>query len=205
MERYFTTTQIGFDQAEDSKSPGRLTGYVTRWNTLSHDRGGYKDVFRPDAFANLLDSETDVKAYQDHNYSIYLGRTSNHSLKLSMDSEGVRFSLDLPDTQHGRDTAALMSRNDFNGMSFGYLPEKFQLVRTDEGIVREHISGTLVEVSVVFDPAFESSSVELNALDESSEEVLQQIREFLGTPKLNVAKRKLQLASIDTSESILVG
>jgi len=198
IERYFTTSQIEFNNPDEgSKSAGRLSGYVTRWNTLSHDRGGYKDVFRPDAFANLVDPDADVKAYQDHNYSIYLGRTSNQSLKLSMDAEGVRFSLDLPDTQHGRDTAALMSRNDFNGMSFGYLPDKYQLVRTPEGIVREHTSGTLIEVSVVFDPAFENSSVELNALDEPPEEVLQEIREFLATPKLNSAKRKLELASID--------
>ena len=195
IERFFSPF-LPSDLKTEAKdnSPGTLSGYVTKWNTLSHDRGGYRVVFRPDAFANLADESSDIRALRDHEEGIYLGRTSNNSLCLSTDQIGLRFSLDLPDTQDGRDTAVLARRGDFGGMSFGYLPDRFGWKNEQQGPILEHLSGHLVEVSVVFSPAFPRTSVELNALDEPNPEVLESLKQFLGTPRKNIAEKKLWLA-----------
>ena len=87
-----------------------------------------------------------------------LGRTSSGTLALHEDSHGLAFSLRLPDTQHGRDLAALAARGDLGGMSFGF-------VATDEewhGNTRELREVELHEVSVVQSwPAYPQTTVSL--------------------------------------------
>lgn len=194
-EHYFSLTELQFEAKEDA--PGTISGYFHKWNTLSHDRGGYRVVFRRGAFENLGNQEADIQAYRDHNRDIYLGRTANATLRLSEDEIGGRFDLDLPDTSDGRDTHALIKRKDLVGMSFGYIPDKYQWMKTEEDTIQEHFSGTLVEVSVVFRPAFVNTNVQLNsmsALGEPSPETLKSLQDFLGTPRRNFADRELQLA-----------
>lgn len=200
MERFFLSASELTHEPSDN-SPGRLSGYVTKWNVLSHDRGGYRDVFRPNAFANLLTDNYNVKAYRDHNEGIYLGRSGNN-LTLQPDATGLRFWLDLINDTHGRDTAVLMADNHFGGMSFGYLPDQYKWRNEEKGPIREHLSGTLVEVSVVFDPAIPFTSVELNALDDRNPEVLASLQAWLGTPRRNSAKRVLKLAEFQIQNTI---
>lgn len=193
MEKYFFSTPI--EATETSDSPGVLTGYAMKFNVLSHDRGGYRDVFRPGVFQNLYSKDGfDIKAYRDHNEGIYLGRTSNSTLSLTADDIGLRFSLTLPDTQDGRDTAALVKRGDLAGMSFGYLPDTYSWKKEDQGPVRQHTSGRLVEISAVQDPAFPFTQLELSAVTEPDPNVIKSLNEFLGTPRRNSAARKLSLA-----------
>lgn len=194
LERYFSYADLTTEDKDDS--PGTLSGYVTRWGILSHDRGGYRDLFRAGAFSNLSEEGSDVHAYRDHDSTVYLGRTTNGTLRLVPDEIGLKFSLDLPDTQDGRDTAALVRRGDFGGMSFGYLANEYQWRKQDNGPVREHLSGQLVEISVVFSPAFPKTSVELNALDEPNPDVLASLHQWLGTPRRNSAARRIKLAEI---------
>jgi uncharacterized protein len=200
IERYFSHAELKTEAKDDS--PGTLSGYVTKWNILSHDRGGYRDLFRENAFANLSEDGSDVHAYRDHDTTVYLGRTTNGTLRLVPDEIGLKFSLDLPDTQDGRDTAALVRRGDFGGMSFGYLANEYQWRKQDNGPVREHLSGQLVEISVVFSPAFPKTSVELNALDEPNPEVLVSLNQWLGTPRRNSAARRIKLAEIEMNNTM---
>lgn len=193
MEKFFFSTSI--EATETSDSPGVLTGYAMKFNVLSHDRGGYRDVFRPGVFHNLKQPDgLDVKAYRDHNEGIYLGRTSNSTLSLTTDDIGLRFSLRLPDTQDGRDTAALVKRGDLAGMSFGYLPDTYSWKKEDQGPVRQHTSGRLVEISAVQDPAFPFTQLELSAVTEPDPNVIQSLNEWLGTPRRNSAARELRLS-----------
>ncbi|MBI1347103.1 HK97 family phage prohead protease [bacterium] len=200
LERYFSPADLTTEDTDHS--PGTLSGYVTRWNLLSHDRGGYRDLFRAGAFANLADEGHDVHAYRDHDATVYLGRSTNNTLRLATDEVGLKFSLDLPDTQDGRDTAALVRRGDFGGMSFGYLANEYQWRKLEHGPVREHLSGQLVEISVVFSPAFDKTSVELNALDAPRPEVLASLQDWLGTPRRNSAARRIKLSEIVTNHTM---
>lgn len=191
-EIYFSASVI--EHTPSDGSPGTLTGYVTKYGQLSDDRGGYFEMFSPTAFSNLKEENYSVKALRDHS-DIYLGRTDNGTLTLSQDEIGLKFSLQLPDTQDGRDTAALVARKDLSGMSFGYVPKKAELKKDENGQrIRLHTSGTLVEVSVVYDPAFKNTSVELHSLTEPNPQVLEEFKKLEGTPNRNYAERELQLA-----------
>lgn len=191
IERYFLNTDVTTEEADGS--PGKLRGRVTTWDTVSHDRGGYKVIFRQGAFSNVENPHPihDIKAYRDHNEDIYLGRLSNGTLKIAETEDGIDFELTLPDTQDGRDTAALVKRQDIKGMSFGYIPEEWEW---QAGPTLIHKSGFLVEVSPVFDPSFPNTEVGMYSLGEPDEKVLDSLKDYLGTPKRNSAKRRLRLA-----------
>jgi HK97 family phage prohead protease len=105
----------------------------------------FTETIRAGAFAKSLASGADILALVDHDPSRLLGRTSSGTLRLSEDSRGLAFSLDLPDTQAGRDVLALAERGDLGGMSFGFSA-------TDEkwiGDRRELRAVNLFEISVV--------------------------------------------------------
>jgi len=191
IERYFSLGEL-IQEEPQNDSPGRLTGYVNKWGVRSHDRGGYLDTFRATAFSNLADANHDVKAFQDHNEGIYLGR-SGVNLKLTPDAIGLRFSLDLPNTTAGRDAAELAKHQHFKGMSFGYLPGEYNWKKENGVPVREHTSGTLIEVSVVYDPAFPKTNVQLNALTDPDEATLESLKNFLGTPNRDFVERALRI------------
>jgi len=206
MEKYFCSTSI-FSETKEG-TPGKLSGYATKWNQISSDRGGYRDRFSRESFANLGQEGVNVTAYRDHNYDIYLGQLSNGSLTLRSDEVGLWFDLDLPDTTDGRDTAFLVGRKDLKGMSFGYEPDSWEWDHSGEYHVRDHVKGRLIEVSVVFDPSFQNTTVDLHSQDkakpelfslsESSPEALKSLEEYLQSQKpapirRNLLKTKLRI------------
>lgn len=197
MEKFFFTTALEHTPSENS--PGVLTGYAMKFNVLSHDRGGFRDAFRPGVFGDSINATDpyDVQAYYNHNEQVYLGRTGNGSLKLSTDHVGLKFSLELPDTQHGRDIATLVSRKDLSSMSFGYLPDVYHWKTEEAGPIREHLQGRLAEISVVHQAAFPHTKVELNSLEDPTSDVLASLAQWQEeqkqTPHRNRAQRILKI------------
>lgn len=140
------------------RASGRtLSGYAAVFGTDTRI-GGFTERVAPGAFSKSLASGRDVLALLDHRADVLLGRTSSGTLKLAEDDKGLRFDLELPDTQAGRDLVALAERGDLGGMSFGF-------VATDEawqGDTRELRQVELHEVSVVQSwPAYKSTSINL--------------------------------------------
>jgi HK97 family phage prohead protease len=72
------------------------------------------------AFAETLRSGRDVLALVDHDPGRLLGRTKSGTLRLAEDQRGLTFSIDVPDTQLGRDMLAMAERGDLGGASFGF-------------------------------------------------------------------------------------
>lgn len=95
----------------------RIEGYAATFSAEA-DLGAFRERISPGAFRNALSG--DILAMLDHDPGKVLGRTRSGTLRLSEDSRGLAFSLDLPDTQAGRDVLALAERNDLGGMSFGF-------------------------------------------------------------------------------------
>jgi uncharacterized protein len=95
----------------------RLEGYAAKFGSEAQI-GSYRETIAPGAFSASLAG--DVLALMDHSPLIVLGRTKSGTLRLSEDSQGLAFSLDVPDTQPGRDVLALAERGDLGGMSFGF-------------------------------------------------------------------------------------
>ena len=194
IEQFYYDSELSLQETEEKKT--KLAGYAMKFNTLSHDRGGYRDVFRHGVFGDTINGSEgfDVKAYFDHSPESYLGRTSNGSLKLALDATGLKFELDVPPTSLGADILALVERGDLSGCSFGYVPDQFRWKDEGEGngAIREHTAGRLIEISVVFDPAFPKTELALASLEQWK---LEQ-KELASTIRRDEAKRLLQLNGI---------
>lgn len=123
----------------------RLEGYAAIFNTEARIGERFIETIAPNAFSTSLSAGNDILALVDHNPSKMLARTRSGSLRLSEDSRGLSFDLDIPDTQAGRDILALASRGDLGGMSFGFNAIDDELI----GNKRELRSVELIEISVV--------------------------------------------------------
>ncbi|MEG8221678.1 HK97 family phage prohead protease [Sphingomonas sp. HH69] len=99
----------------------RLEGYAALFGSEARI-GSFVETIAPGAFRSALAG--DVLALLDHNEGQVLGRTRSGTLRLTEDSRGLAFSLDLPDTAAGRDVLALAQRDDLGGMSFGFIIPK---------------------------------------------------------------------------------
>jgi uncharacterized protein len=134
----------------------KLSGYAATYNVEARI-ADFVEVIRPGAFAASIRGG-DILALLDHDTTRLLARTKSGTLRLSEDSKGLAFELDLPDTQGGRDVLALAERGDLGGMSFGFLVPAGG--DTWNGNRRELVNVDLREISVVSAwPAYEKTSV----------------------------------------------
>lgn len=143
----------------------RLEGYAAIFGSMANI-GSYQERISPGAFRGALAG--DILALLDHDEGKVLGRTRSGTLRLSEDSRGLAFSLDVPDTQAGRDVIALAERDDLGGMSFGFLvPEGGEQW---EGRTRTLQAVDLKEISVVSAwPAYPNTEIALRALQRDAE------------------------------------
>ncbi|WP_290689404.1 MULTISPECIES: HK97 family phage prohead protease [unclassified Haematobacter] len=150
--------------AELRASGRRLEGYAATFGTPAEIGDAFTETIAPGAFQASLAGTRDILALVDHDPGKVLGRTRSGSLRLSEDGRGLAFSLDLPDTQAGRDVLALAERGDLGGMSFGFTV-------TDEhraGSQRELRAVDLFEVSVVCAwPAYPGTAVQARTKPQS--------------------------------------
>lgn len=111
-------------QATDVKAKGRkLVGYAAVFGQETRI-SDFTEVIRPGAFAGALAANQDILALMDHDSAKVLGRTRSGTLRLEEDAHGLRFEIDIPDTQIGRDVLTMAERGDVGGMSFGFIVPK---------------------------------------------------------------------------------
>lgn len=138
----------------------RIEGYAATFGSLANI-GTIQERIAPGAFRAALSG--DILALLDHDAGKVLGRTRSGSLRLSEDSKGLAYTLDLPDTQAGRDVIALAERGDIGGMSFGFtVPDGGE---TWEGRTRTLHTIALKEISVVSAwPAYPDTELALRTI-----------------------------------------
>jgi uncharacterized protein len=131
-------------------------------------RGAVERVM-PGAFDKVLADGTDTRALLNHDANLILGRTKSGTLRLSSEAKGLRFEIDPPDTQVGRDAIESIRRGDLDGSSFAFTigsetwrDEKGTEVREIDEVSR------LYDVAVVTYPAYAATSAAVRA--ESAQE-----------------------------------
>ena len=142
-------------------SPNKLSGYAAVFNKLSQDLGGFVEQIRAGAFAKSLSDGAHIRALYEHDDHKLLGNTRSGTLKLSEDSKGLRFELDLPATTYAQDLAILVERGDIAGMSFGFMvPPGGDNWEVRSGVLtRDLIDIRLTEVTVTANPAYLDTEV----------------------------------------------
>jgi HK97 family phage prohead protease len=145
--------------AEIRTAGRRIEGYAATFGSEARI-GSFVETIAPGAFKDALGG--DVLALLDHDQGQVLGRTRSGTLRLTEDTRGLAFSLELPDTQAGRDVLALAQRGDLGGMSFGFTVPKGG--ETWQGERRTLRSIALKEISVVQAwPAYPDTSIALRS------------------------------------------
>jgi HK97 family phage prohead protease len=160
-------TQQTIRQAQDAwrsheASTRRVSGYAIVFGKLSLDLGGFVEVIARSAPARSLQENKDILALASHRTDQLLGRTSNHTLQLKIDSTGLLATIDLPKTSAGNDVLALVERRDYQGMSFGFnvRSEVWDLNSYDLPL-RTITDLDLIEVSIVALPAYPDTTISL--------------------------------------------
>jgi HK97 family phage prohead protease len=143
----------------------KLTGYASVFDQFA-DLGNHLESMGQTSFRSALaDPATDVRALFNHEPNLLLGRQSSGTLRLSTDTRGLHYEVDLPDTTVGRDVRALAERGDLTGASFAFTPGEDEWSVRGGRRVRTHTSvGRLVDVSPVTFPAYDGASTVLRSM-----------------------------------------
>lgn len=164
--REITTQKI--EIREDEHGNRTLTGYAVKWEKKSHVLGYYRkfrEQFKQGAFTESLQRD-DQRFLWSHDTSKVLGRTKNNTLRLTEDSIGLRFELDLPKTTLGNDTYESIKRGDVDGVSFGFNMITQDIEEPEDDLMLRTITkAKLLEVSAVAFPAYPDSEVSARGYD----------------------------------------
>lgn len=99
-----------------------IVGYAAKFNVKSDPIGpkgnAFREIIRPTFFDKVLAS--DVRGLTNHDSGQLLGRTTAGTMRLTKDNVGLRYEIDVPDTQAGRDTVTSLRRGDITGSSFSF-------------------------------------------------------------------------------------
>lgn len=155
-------------------SSGRtsLQAYGAVFNRYSQNLGGFVEQIAPGAFNGTLDA--DIRSMWNHDASRVLGRVSAQNLSVTVDTVGLLYTVDLPDTSYARDLVALVESGIVRGSSFAFRVLADSWSVTDQGFpLRTLEQVTLYEVGPVTDPAYLSTedpalSVALRSLARST-------------------------------------
>lgn len=131
---------------------------------------GMNERIMPKTFDRALKERDDVRALFNHDSNQVLGRSTSDTLKLSTDAKGLKYEIDLPDTQVANDLAVSIERGDITGSSFSFSVSDEDFKKRDGGHIRE-IRGVdpLFDVGPVTFPAYESTTTGIRSLDDCKE------------------------------------
>lgn len=138
----------------------QIAGYAIVWNSPSVDLGGFVEVCDPAMLDRTRKQNPDILALRDHKQELLLGRTTAGTLQLRTDSKGLAFTISLPATPIGDDTAENVRLGNLSGVSFGFICEKDSwTVDTTGQVTRTLQDVTLLEISPTSFPAYTDTSV----------------------------------------------
>lgn len=164
--RFFQMSELTVEKR--GNAPPLIRGYAAVFDKLSENLGGFREQIKPGAFDDVLSD--DVRALFNHDPNLILGRTVSGTLRIFVDSEGLGYEIDPPDTQVARDLMISMERGDVNQSSFAFRiaqggqdwseDEEGRVIRTITKMQR------LYDVSPVTYPAYPDASVGLRGLQD---------------------------------------
>lgn len=158
---------VHVEERADGDGPPQITGYAAVFNRASQNLGGFVEQVDPAAFNKSLADGVPVMARMNHDDNQLLGTTWAGTLHLEVDGTGLRYTVDLPDTQAGRDAATLAGRGDLRWSSFAFRTIEDDWSQTDQGFpLRTLRNVQLVDVAPVNSPAYLDTTAALRSLEE---------------------------------------
>jgi len=179
-----------------------VVGYGAVFNSESNDLGGFREFIAPGAFEGRL--EDDVRFLINHD-GLPLARTTNGTLRLSVDEKGLKYEAKLnPNVSTSRDLIELLKDGTINQSSFAFIVEDDSWEVKDGTNYRTiNKVSRLYDVSSVTYPAYDaaSSSVALRSMQEWQEkEEAKKLEESLEAEKLEGIKEEEDLKQRSLNE-----
>lgn len=187
-------------RAEEAESGNTITGRPIVYNSKT-DLGWFAEIIERGALDNA--DLTDVRFLVNHDTSkIPLARsrknTKNSTMQLSVDNDGmsIRVVLDTENNAEARALYSAVQRGDITGMSFmfGIAREEWEDLDSDYPTRHIHEISTVVEVSAVTFPAYEST--EINARGKKAVETARQAVETAKQKRTKSVETDLELAKL---------
>ncbi|MFF3736060.1 phage major capsid protein [Streptomyces sp. NPDC002566] len=139
----------------------KLSGYAVVFNSPAPIRT-FTESIAPGAWTN---TEDDVLCTWNHDTNNVLGRTRSGTLTLSVDAIGVRYDVDLPNTELGRSVHELVRRGDVYGSSFTFIADAENWDFSGEIPHRTVTAMRVLELGPVHTPAYPDATVSARALE----------------------------------------
>jgi uncharacterized protein len=160
QERRFISGEFRVDESTGKKT---IRGYAAKYNSLSNDLGGFREMLAPGCFAGCLTD--DIRGLLNHDPNLILGRTKAGTMRVMDTPEGLMYEIDLPDTTAANDLSVSMARGDIDQSSFAFAlnPDDSDsdewMWSEDAGMIRTvRKVAALYDCSPVTYPAYEAST-----------------------------------------------
>lgn len=139
-----------------------IEGHAAVFGRRSRNLGGFVEEISATAFDRSLGDNPDVRALINHDPSMLLGRTRSGTLRLSKDSAGLAYEIDMPDRQDARDLRVSMERGDLTHSSFAFFMVRNgdEWTELEDGTLLRSINAVSIhngDVSPVTYPAYEDA------------------------------------------------
>lgn len=153
-----------------------ITGKAICFDSMSEDLG-FREIVSKGAITQELIDSSDIYFTFNHSMDKVIARWNKGegSLKIELKDDGVYFSTEAPNTDLGNEVLEYIRRGDANKCSFAFYmsgnDEDETWTKTEDGEVLRiinHIAG-LCDVSVVFNPAYDETTVSARSLEKLNE------------------------------------
>jgi HK97 family phage prohead protease len=141
-----------------------IGGYAAVFNRPSRNLGGFVERIDPQAFNASRDAGwPGVMARFNHENEYLLGTTRSGTLRISLDSTGLLYDVDLPRSRD--DVLELTERGDLSHSSFAFHATDDEWTLSTNGVPLRTVTGAaLLDVAPVTSPAYPDATVGLRSL-----------------------------------------
>lgn len=162
--RVIRTRAEEFKTRDDGGNP-IIEGYFAVFNSTYELWDGATESIAPSAFDKSISN--DVRALINHDTTLVIGRTTNNTLELKIDSRGLwgRIRINPKDTD-AMNIHARVERGDVTQCSFGFFIREEETEFLPDGAIHWTLTDVdLFEVSCCTFPAYEETSISARKRD----------------------------------------
>ncbi|WP_080905765.1 HK97 family phage prohead protease [Parabacteroides sp. Marseille-P3160] len=153
-----------------------IEGYAILFNSPSNPlgySGDWKEIIEPAALDGVIE-RSDVLCTVNHwenNGVLARSKKGKGTLTLTIDERGLKYSFEAPNTTLGNDVLEMIKRGDLSSSSFCFSVDVEEWKREGENYTR-YIKKVkeLYDVSPVYRPAYEDTTVAVRSLDKIKKE-----------------------------------
>lgn len=163
-KRFFFATSENFRTRDDDGNP-IIEGYFAVFNTETELWPGAFEQIAPTAFDTSVSG--DIRALINHDTTLVIGRTTNGTLELRVDSRGLWGRIVInPKDSDAMNIHARVERGDVTQCSFGFYPVREETELLDDGSIKWTLTEVeLFEVSCCTFPAYKETSIQARKRD----------------------------------------